>query len=207
MRKAVYVAVLNQGNIRVELNAVLSSISADPRYNVKVVYPALRPIQHNRNTVVFHFLESRADYLLMMDSDTVPRGNPLDLVVLDKDIVACPCPQWRKGDIFWVVMDRTEGGFRPVPPARRGGLVQADAVGTGCILIARRVLEAIAAPFAVQWTEDGRLDVGLDFAFCARAKQHGFEVWVAWNYPCSHYKTINLVDIIELVMRKRKKKE
>jgi len=198
----VQISVLNQGKLATGLVNSLAIMTHDDRCKVRIDYPAGRPIQHNRNEIAKRFLMSRADFLLMIDSDIVPKKSPLDLVQMNKDVLGLPCPQWREGDIFWVVMDRVRGGFRPVRPERRFGLAEVDAVGTGCILIARRVLERLKAPFNIEWTEDGTLEMGLDFAFCLRVRQAGFSVWTHWAYVCSHFKTLDLVEVIGLAMRK-----
>lgn len=197
--KKVFIAVLNTGNIRVELAHCLIVLSHDKRYQVKITYHNRKPIEENRNQIAKKFLESGYDYLLMIDSDNPPLKNPLDLVELDKDVIACPTPQWRDGDIFWVVMEKVDGGYKPVPVSRRNGLQKVDAVGTGCILIARRVLEAVKAPFIRKIDEDGMSQLGLDFYFCEKARNKGFKIWAHWDYPCSHFKEINLVEVLNLI--------
>lgn len=195
----VYIAILNQGAIRPELANLLINSTHDPRYQIKITYPGDRPIANNRNKIVLKFLEGDWDYLLMLDDDTVPHRSPLDLITLDKDIIGYPYPQWNEGDIYWLAMDQDGDGYKPIPPDRRHGLQQVDALGTGCILIARNVLEAIRAPFMRKWDEDGIAELGLDFYFCQKAKEAGFEVWCDWRAPCSHFKTLNLIDVLGLL--------
>ena len=135
----------------------------------------------------------------MIDSDVVPHRSPLDLIELDKDIIAYPCPQWNERDLYWVVMDKDGGGYKPIPPERRHGLQRVDAIGTGCIMIKRNVLEQVRAPFSNKQAEDGTLDLGEDFYFCQKAAAAGFEVWCDWRAPCSHFKTLNLIDVLGLL--------
>jgi len=198
-KKKIYVAVLNQGNIRADLNLVLMRMMQDGRHSLKITYPSLKDIAHNRNQIVKDFLKSGYDYLLMLDDDTVPQHNILDLVYLDKDIIGVPYPQWNEGDIYWVVMDKVEDGYKAIPIKERGGLKKVDALGTGCILIARRVLEEIKAPFMRKWSDEGLAEIGLDFYFCDKAREKGFEVWCHWNYPCEHYKNIGLMQVLKLI--------
>jgi hypothetical protein len=115
----------------------------------------------------------------------------MDLVALDKDIVACPTRQYHEGQLYWVVMRAVDDGYQGYLKKQRG-LMEVDAVGTGCILIARRVLENIKGPFVREWNEDGTQRLGTDFAFCKRAKKKGFRVWAHWDYPCAHFKELNL---------------
>lgn len=193
-RKSVLIAILNQGWVRPELTNAVALMTHDKRYRCKVYYPSARPNEHNRAEIVKKFLEGDWDYLLMIDSDNPPTRNPLDLVELDLDIVACPTPQLREGQLYWVVMRRVEDGYQGYLK-RQKGLVEADAVGTGCVLIARRVLLEVKEPFMREWV-DGFQELGTDFAFCKRAKQKGFCVWAHWDYVCSHFKTVNLLNFI-----------
>lgn len=195
----VYIAVLNQGSIRPELANLLIHTTHDPRYQVKITYPGDRPIANNRNKIVLKFLEGDWDYLLMLDDDTVPHRSPLDLIDADKDIIGYPYPQWNEGDIYWLAMDQDGDGYKPIPPERRHGLQQVDAIGTGCILIKRKVLEEVRAPFMRKWSEDGIAELGLDFYFCQKAKDAGFEVWCDWRAPCSHFKTLDLIEVLGLL--------
>lgn len=192
----IFIAILNQGNMRPELANLLIHISHTSR--VSIHYPNARPITHNRNSIVKQFLTSDAGNLLMIDSDIVPKFDPTTLQHSGKDIIGAPCPQWNEGDIYWVVMDRVEAGYKPVPPERRCSLTRVDAIGTGCIMIKRHVLESMRAPFSELTDAEGRLQLGEDFNFCRLAGEHGFEVWCDWNVRCSHFKTVDLDQVWEL---------
>ena len=198
-KQKVYIAVLNQGSIRHELVNLLIHTTHDPGYQVKITYPGDRPIANNRNKIVLKFLEGDWDYLLMIDDDTVPHNNPLDLISHDKDIIGYPYPQWNERDIYWLAMDQDGDGYKSILPDRRHGLQPVDALGTGCILIKRKVLEAVKAPFMRKWSEDGIAELGLDFYFCQKAKDAGFEVWCDWRAPCSHFKTLDLIEVLRLL--------
>lgn len=191
----VYVAVLTIGSIRKELSLTLSRLSKDNR--VKIVFHSERPSERNRNQVVKDFLNSDCDYLLKIDHDTVPLRNPLGLIDLDKDIIGLPYPQIKGNDLGWLVMDKVKDGYKQTKKPRKG-LQEVDAVGSGCVLIHRRVLERVEEPFVRKW-KDGFPILGLDFYFCEKAKKAGFEVWTHWDYPCSHYKEVDLVWILKLL--------
>lgn len=195
-KQKVYIAVLNQGTVNTALSNLLIHITHDPRHHITITYPSERPIANNRNKIVLSFLEGDWDYLLMLDDDTVPHRSPIDLIDTGKDIIGYPYPQWNSGDIYWVVMDRDGDGYKPMPPERRYGVQQVDAIGTGCILIKREVLETVKAPFMRKWSEEGIAELGLDFYFCQKAIDAGFEVWCDWGAPCSHFKTIDLIEVL-----------
>lgn len=198
-KQKVYIAILNQGTIRPELANLLIHITHDPRYQIKIIYPSERPITNNRNKIVRDFIYGDWDYLLMIDSDVVSHRSPLDLIELDKDVVGYPCPQWNEGNIYWLAMDQDDDGYKSIQPERRHGLQRVDAIGTGCILIKRQVLEHVHAPFSDRLGEDGTLDLGEDFYFCQKAIEAGFEVWCDWRAPCSHFKELDLINVLELV--------
>ena len=74
------------------------------------------------------------------------------------------------------------------------GLEMIDSGGTGCIMIARRVLEAVQQPFKGVYDDYGVRVTGQDIEFCRRVKELGFEIWTHWDYPCHHFKTIDLLN-------------
>ena len=198
MRHKIYVAVLSLAEVRKELSIRLLEMSHDNRFYVKIKYHGLRPSSFNRNNIVEHFLKSDCDYLITIDNDTVPRKNPLDLVFHDKDIIGLPYPQVKGNEIGWLVMDKEGDRYRQVNLKNKKGLIECDAVGSGCMLIARRVLEAVVVPFERKWV-DGVPVKGHDFYFCDKAKKMGFKVFTHLDYVCSHYKTVDLLQVLEWI--------
>ena len=198
LKPSVLCAALNEGSIRAEVSNCISRMTHDERVELKVYYPNDRPIAHNRNKIVKKFLEGTEDYLLMIDDDNPPLKNPLDLIQLDKDVIACPTPQWNDCDkfpIYWVSMDKVEDGY--IEHKEKKGLQEVDAVGTGCILISRRVLEKVKKPFERKYDSNGLQELGLDFSFCEKAKEQGFKIWSHYDYPCSHFKELNLIEVLK----------
>lgn len=206
----VLVAILNQGQIRFELANLLIQMSHDPRVVIKIIYPNARPQTHNRNKVVAEFLNGDWDFLLMVDNDSVPQQNPLDLVEYDKDFIGLPCPIWDgnaenpNDRLRWNVATWSEkdGAWKPCNLGYQSGLFTTEGlvVGSGCILIARRLLEhpKMKAPFRRVWNEEGFAILGHDFRFCQRAERAGFTIWAHLNYWCKHFHTIDLDEINQL---------
>lgn len=191
---SVLVAIPNTGWIRNEVGYTMIKLVNDRRYEVKITTPVDKPIDQNRNVISKKFIDEGWDYLLMIDSDNPPQKNPLDLVEKDLDIVGLPTLQVKtdeKNGMYWVVMREVEEGYQG-HLSNQQGIQEVDAVGTGCILIARRVLEKVKAPFMRDWDENGIAQLGQDFMFCKKAKEKGFKVWSAWDYPCWHFKEVNL---------------
>jgi len=205
MKKRILVSIPNQGWIHKLCAFDLLRIDKDPRYDTTIMLPTHSPYDNNLNLIIADFLDGGYDYWLTFDADNPPRQNPLDLVELDKDIMVLPTPQWHSskeeqanGDypIFINAMDEVEGqGFKEHKP--KEGLQQIDAGGSGCLLIARRVLLKDHMHFARIWDAQGRVVQGADFTFCQKAKkQYGFTIWTHYDYLCHHFKELDMVEVI-----------
>ncbi len=202
-RNKVYIACLNEGWLRAELSNLLTSMSHDRRYQIKIRYPNHKPVDNNHNITVRKFLETDFDYLMIFGDDGCPTRNPLDLVKLDKDIIVCPTLQWNDSDpdfpLCWLAMDKVKDGWKE--HKEKVGLQKIDAVGSANMIVARRVLEKVSAPFMRIWDDRGIARVGLDFNFSQRAKEKGFSVWAHYDYPSNHWKEINLLDVYKLLVK------
>ena len=191
----VHVITPSRANVRVEHAQFREYLaSRERRFELVLGYSDAQPIAANRNRIARKFLaDERADYLLMVDSDQAPAFNPLDYVENDLDIVGFPCPTWRvtnKEPLIWF----------PEPPSNEGIKAQ-PSVTTGCILIARRVLEHpdLRHPFADEWDANGLKAEGEDVTFCQRAIVAGFGVWCVMDKPVTHIKPIELVTLWQYI--------
>lgn len=193
-----YLAVLNKGWLRREIAyLVIPAMQATEGVQVYWENPAktwANPISVNRNLITKRFLASDCDCLMMIDNDVVPLHNPAEMVFADKDIIGSPAKVRQKGQaINWTAYIKPKG--RDGYVAVDFGLIkdtvdlqQVDVVGTGCILIKRKVLEVIKAPFSLEFDEDGIDLYGTDFAFCRKAAAAGFEVYTTTERVCEHFK-------------------
>ncbi len=173
---------------------VLLKLQQDPRYQVTIILPTWKPYEQALNRVVKDMCEvyKDHDFWLNIDADNPPINNPLDLVELDKDVIGLPTPVWHdavKGDqpYYYNALVEKEGteGWKP---AIGEGLTEVDVVGSGCMLIHRRVIKTVKRPlFMREYDEDGIVDKGHDYLFCEKAQSCGFKVWTHFGYPCEHY--------------------
>ena len=194
-KKKLFIAILNQGSIRTELTNVISQLSLDDRYMIVANYPAEKPIAYNRNLTVRRFLESDCDYLLMMDNDCPPHSikRLIELADYDKDIIGGLCFGYLKEMIVPFCMRKNEEGTYNIADVYEGGgVIECDAIGSGNMMIARRVLENIDFPFRNEYDKEGMKIKGLDFNFCERAKKKGYRVWCDTSLTCSHWTTVDL---------------
>lgn len=146
-----------------------------------------------------------------MDSDqTFPPGALERLMSWDKEIVAglvfqrtgAPVPMFYKYSHledkghWYEPLIQTIGDYlvqhRDLwPQAKKGaillppgpGLLELDGVSAGCLLVHRRVFEAIEEPW-FKWNEEWH--AGEDFYFCRKAQQAGFKIWGDPSVVCGH---------------------
>lgn len=200
--KGVYIAVLNQGNIRPELSYLLTDLTHQNKYRLYLTYPAGKPISHNRNTIVQDFLKRpEYDYLLMLDGDIIPPLNVLDLVDYQKDVMGAVCFAYMDNSIVPLVLESNpDKNAKPYIVKQINGdegLIEVDAIGSGLIIMSRKVLEQVKAPFSNNYDENGIKTLGLDLSFCKKAKELGFKVWCHLDFVCSHWTVIDLKDVYQ----------
>lgn len=200
--KGVYVAVLNQGEIHISLSNWLHKITRQDKYNVLVKYFNYKPISYNRHKIIEDFLKTDMDYLLMVDSDIIPPENTLELVDFDKDVIGTLCFAYISSKIVPLMLQKNPQNdeykkYIVKPFTNEDGLMECDAIGSGCMIIRRDVLTSgkIKAPFINIYDENGMKIEGLDLAFCRKAKEAGYKVWCHTDYVASHHVTCDLKEL------------
>lgn len=199
-RSTVLITVPNQHWVHKLVCHKLMLMMHDGRYRITVDMPSNKPFENNLHHIIVDFLKGDWDFWLTFDADNPPERNPLDLVELDKDIIGCPTPIWHyenKGElpIYWNAYDYDPetDAYREHRP--REGLQKVDAVGTGCVLFARRVFEhpdMQKGAFTRKLNEDGTVDKGNDISASERAREAGFEIYAHYDYPAEHICEIPL---------------
>jgi hypothetical protein len=199
-KKTVVIAIPHMGQITAGLETRITQWIMEGKYNVKQMFSCIKPTYANRNHIAQEFLKTDADYLLTIDSDTIPLKNPLNMIEHDKDIIGGVYPTWKNDAFIWLACKlREDGAYIQYPKEYRQGIKEVDALGTGCMLIKRKVLETISMPFVDKVREGvGDRELGHDLYFCKRAKELDFEVWADWDLECEHHKEINLLPLIRM---------
>lgn len=182
----------------------MQASSKDYIFDISNLTPAERPIPANRHKIIKKFLATDNDILYMQDDDNPPIQNPFELLKYDKDVIAVPTPGRDSRGIHWMVYQFGDEypdkiTFKPFPQEKRKGLQKVDAVSSGCIFIQRKVLETIKKPFEDTFDEDGCIINSDDMGFAHKCKQAGFEEWTHWDYFCSHYKTVDLLQMLRMI--------
>ncbi len=210
MKPKILVSVPNgNGWIHKHVVFYLMRLMAKPEFNTTVILPTNSPYVNNLHKIRLDFLNGEYTHWLTLDADNPPRPGvePLEDIFDDFDVIGFPTPVWHNdaknpGDypIYWNVMKEVHNasgefeGWKPYEIME--GIQRVGAVGSGCLLITRRVMEKINAPFMREWNKDGTVEYGGDFSFCRRANKAGFEVWADFNRPCYHFT--NGVEIAEI---------
>lgn len=151
-----------------------------------------------RSYMAMECLKGGFDYLMMIDDDNPVPVDTLELMTADdKDVVIAPIlarnpNEQGKFDLcaYYKEIRDVKGSplnyynhiekFKDPSP-----LHEIDTGGTGCILIKRKVLEALNKKYAEYIFEFGDTDVNgqrrtmsEDVEFCERAKDLGFTIWL-----------------------------
>lgn len=203
MTPRIYVTVPNSdGWLHKNVHFAICRILADGRYKIRHDCPTHKPYVNNLHYCMLDFLNSGEDYWLSMDTDNPPMNNPLDLVEYDCDLMGLPTPVWHNsvpGDRPWYfnALDIKDNGYKPHEPCK--GLQEVDAIGSGCFLVAKRVLVALKdqQPFMRVWNPNGTVELSGDYSFCRKVKQAGFQIWTHYDYPCHHFNELDLIEMIQ----------
>ena len=151
----------------------------------------LRPISYARNWVARKFMESERTHFWLIDADTVPPQDALDMMLeADMPVVAA---------IVHVMKEDMDGVTKPVQMLMRGngagyyeaqdyGVKLVDRAGFGCVLFQRQVFNRIPFPWFEEkpWGESR----GTDFIFCEKLEKEDIPIYGQFDVVCGHRKEI-----------------
>lgn len=182
-------------------------------------------IQRARNTCAWHFLNSKADYLMFIDADIGFQPNSISsMVEADCDIIGGAYPL--KSVDFARAIEAHKRGVKIEALAKYASKsvvqlrdkknveikldqpVEVDFLGTGFMLIHRRVFEAMIAADEDNWyfdpnnkmnktfvffdcelERDRRVYLSEDYYFCKKARNLGFKIMLAPWISLTHTGT------------------
>jgi hypothetical protein len=164
-------------------------------------------VEDARTKVVSTFLaQPEFTHLLFVDSDVVPPFNVIEnLYKHNLDVVAGNYPLYIKKQIHSAAFKLVDGKFAPYS-VRETGLKEVAAIGLGCVLIKKEVMqEAVKyACFQMKYgMKDGKFDMldSEDITFSKVVQKCGFKIHCDFDQVCDHYKNSSLLGIIEDVER------
>jgi hypothetical protein len=157
-------------------------------------------ISKARSLLAEQFMESDCEYLLSIDADIEFPPNAVDRLIRDdKDIIAAPYAEKRYPSTWALAFNENRPEFVT-------GVLPVFYVATGFTLVKRRVIEALREPELrfflapeekyyhhlyqplVKELEPGKnICLSEDFAFCQRAREHGFEIHADFDIPLKHW--------------------
>jgi hypothetical protein len=159
-------------------------------------------IAAGRNDLVRHFLESGADWLMMLDDDMAFEPDAIERLLQaahpeHRPIVGGQCFAGGR-DGWFSTMFRMHPETKKLTRMDRwpeGELVLVDATGAANLLIHRSVFLKLAEDYKPPWEWfqetmlEGR-DVGEDITFCLRARAAGFPIFVHTGVEFGHAKMV-----------------
>lgn len=148
------------------------------------------PFDVARNRLVRDAQEAGARYLLFLDTDVLPPVNALRQLLWRKLPIISGLVWAKRG--YPGIWRRAGDSYSPVTGISEGhnAIVEADAVPMGCCLIDMRVFDVVPYPW-FEWriadpVDKKAGDVSEDFAFCAKAIEAGFRIYVDTGVRCRH---------------------
>ncbi|MEM3097458.1 MAG: hypothetical protein QXU32_01895 [Nitrososphaerales archaeon] len=181
----VLMAILTRGIVPIRWAISYRSLKLPPFS--KEIHLSGMPFDHARNVAVEYVIKGGFTWLFFLDDDVIAPPDTVErLISHNKDIISGL--YYRRIEPIEPVMCKENAGritkFNP------GEVLEVDMVGAGCLLIHRRVFERIPKPW-FEWLLD-RDDIpenqraSEDFAFCRKARQHGFRIYVDTSIQCHH---------------------
>lgn len=188
----IFVAICSSDwKLEIHTSESVRSIANACRCEMVVRYMMNDGVARSRNNLAASFLETDCTHLWFLDSDIIVEARQfallLEAIADGLKVVAGLYPK-KQGVLDWVI------NFLDDQKADEKGRIKLKHAGTGCLLIAREVIEreielhpemeyeGDPAPGALRWDlfpmrAVNRLYESEDWAFCNRLLADGFEIW------------------------------
>ena len=197
----VAVAVPHTGSVSMRWAVRLSELEMPPH---TIVSKSTAAVDFAREMTVEDALETDPDYVMFVDSDVIPPRDVFGrLASHDVGVVSGLYYMDNPDGVHPAMWRLDEDNSPAITDYRRKGLVNVDAIGLGCCLVKRDVLENLERPW-FRWTrgyEEHPWDlrhegegpgISEDFYFCHRLQEAGHEIYVDTTVECLHEKTCYL---------------
>jgi FkbM family methyltransferase len=188
-KKRILIAIPCKNDIEADTFKSIYDLKVPEGYETEFQYFYGYAVDQVRNLIAHWAINGNYDYLLAIDHDMVFPSDTLEkLLAADKDVVTAVYRQ-RLEPMTLEVYDHD---YRNVPYdllyyGIEGDLVQIGACGFGCVLVKKKVFQAIPYPQFVYHqalTKEGSVSEDVDF--CKKARDAGFTIWCDKSIRCVH---------------------
>jgi len=169
-------------------------VHAAKTYPLRLFHVDSVAVDISRNALVEKFLQSDCDYLLFLDSDIVFPPNIVDLLMKhDKDFVSALYFTRKKIKPMHRILKN--GEYVSPDEVKPNELIEADAIGLGCCLIKRSVIEKVSGqnknkPLFNMKLKNRTEFIGEDLFFCDLVQKAGFKIFVDTGLLVGHFGVI-----------------
>jgi GT2 family glycosyltransferase len=203
LNRKIFVAIPNQG---VNVVGITAFLVRNQKYIFELDMPFKRPIYFNRNQYMQEFIKSGADWLLMIDSDTVPPINAMEIIDKiikeNKDIKVLSgwyntynqilnkiLPVFFKKDVKGFFRTYTDKELKNM---FKSNIFRVDGVGGGFLLVHRDAIKNMEKPYFdnVYNKDKTSLIESEDLYFSDKIKEQGFKIYVTPKIRCTHIKNL-----------------
>jgi len=172
--------------------------TSNPMFNKSLkMARGIQNLDTERNVLVQYALEEKdVTHMLFLDTDCIME-KPTDINQAIAMLLQCKVPivsglyRAKKKEDFPYAMWITNPagpGYLPVE-SYTGNWLNVDVIGFGFVLLERQVFEKVPQP----WFTWGEPQPSEDFAFCEKAKKHGFDIRVYTDVKLSHSGTLKVL--------------
>jgi glycosyltransferase involved in cell wall biosynthesis len=156
----------------------------------KPIFLSGMPFDHARNEACKAALAGGYKWLFFLDDDVIPPPDAIEKLARHELDIVSGLYYRRHVPVEPVALRNVPGGRQYVRDFKPGDVVEVDVVGAGCLLIHRRVLEAVPKPW-FEWLCDREdlpksQQISEDYAFCEKAKRNGFRIYLDTSVQCDH---------------------
>lgn len=192
----ILVAVPAGGDIKTLTARSLLEYQMYRKYPAQIHFKLDTSIEKARNELVRDAVASKATHLMFVDSDMVFPTHAIDQMVdRQKDIIGGVYYGRMHPKAMAYTLDENRKNIEiDLKNVDKKGLLEADFIGTGFMLINMKVFEKLEPPFfhfsydyeRFGFTGNDLAPIGEDTYFCYTAKQAGFKIWVDTTFELGH---------------------
>jgi hypothetical protein len=210
----------------VDINMIFNTLTLErPGWKSQVIFESDRPYDISRNNIATRCLELGAEWCFFYDSDLIIPPNTITRLASHNLPIVGGLYYRRHPEIVPTVFrDVGKGVLSPIPKKEIdmmspiSTLIEVDAIGAGCLLIHRKVFEALKNKVPLRqikilgppagnmhfyeffhWglgreEDPDQPSYSEDLSFCTLARKNGFKIFVDTIVKCTHITHMGIKD-------------